>query len=81
MLDVKRLKAYLALAGLTTKDLAEKEGWSLPTAYRKVNGHSSWLGHEIVACKELLNLNADEVDQIFFALRVNVSERMLDNVD
>ena len=66
MFDVKRFKAAMILADVTTKELASRENWSMNTAYRKVNGRSQWTVAEIVVCKELLNMSADAAEAIFF---------------
>lgn len=71
MTDTRLLKAQLALRGLGIKDLANVEGWSLNTAYKKVNGKVYFTVPEIQICKEYLMLDSETAHNIFFAASVS----------
>ena len=64
-----KLKGQLRSLGMTQGDVAEKIGDSLSRFNAKINetdGAEFSLG-EVQALKGLLNLNSDQVDQIFFS--------------
>lgn len=61
------LKAQMTLQSISCKDLADAEGWSLTTAYRKVNGKTAWTVPEVQVCVELLSLDSEVASNIFFA--------------
>lgn len=63
----KLLKAQMTLQGVSCKDLADAEGWSLTTVYRKVNGKTAWTVPEVQVCVELLSLDSEVASKIFFA--------------
>lgn len=67
MVNTKLLKAQLALRGTGIKDLAAAEGWSLNTAYKKVNGKAVFTVPEIQTCKDFLDLDPPTAHEIFFA--------------
>lgn len=67
MLDKKLLQAHMILKGVTTKDFADAQGWSLRKAYRKINGRTAFTVPEVRLCKELLELDPPTVNAIFFA--------------
>ena len=63
------LKGQIRSLGMTQGDVAEKIGVSLSRFNAKINetdGAEFSLG-EVQALKGLLNLNSDQVDQIFFS--------------
>ena len=63
------LKGQIRSLGMTQSDVAEKIGISLSRFNAKINetdGAEFSLG-EVQALKELLQLNPDKVNQIFFA--------------
>lgn len=64
--DTPRLKAHMTLKNVSTKDLADAQGWSMSTAYRKINGENAFTVPEVQLCKELLGLDADTAFAIFF---------------
>ena len=65
MFDRKRFKAQLVLAGLTSKELAEKLGINEATLYRKINDDGRFTRQEI---NELIRiLNIEDPEPIFFA--------------
>lgn len=66
MIDTKLLKSRLVLAGLTTKAFADALGWSKSTAYRKISGHVAFTATEIQRCVDLLQLDMQTAQDIFF---------------
>lgn len=66
-LNKNMLKAQMTLQSVSSKDLADAEGWSLTTAYRKVNGKVAWTVPEVQICVELLSLDSVVASNIFFA--------------
>lgn len=67
MLDTRLLRSQMTLKGVSTKDLADAQGWSMSTAYRKINGEVAWLIPELQTVKNLLGLDLATRDAIFFA--------------
>ena len=59
------LKAQMTLQSISCKNLADAEGWSLTTAYRKVNGKTAWTVPEVQVCVELLSLDSVVASNIF----------------
>lgn len=67
MVETRMLRAHMTLKGVTTKDLADAQGWSISTAYRKITGKVAFTVPEVQLCKELLDLDAPTMNAIFFA--------------
>lgn len=67
LINTKLLKSQMTLRGITGKNLADVQGWSSATAYRKINGKVAFTAPEIQTCVELLSLNSDIASEIFFA--------------
>ena len=67
MINRNLLKAQMTLRGITGKALADAQGWSSTTAYRKINGKVAFTAPEIQVCVELLSLDSEIASQIFFA--------------
>lgn len=67
LINTNLLKSQMTLRGITGKALADAQGWSSATAYRKINGKVAFTAPEIQACVELLSLAPDIASQIFFA--------------
>jgi len=65
------LKSQMALQDMNVKDIAKALKWSKTTAYRKVNGKVAFTAPEIQACVELLSLDTNTANLIFFC-RENV---------
>lgn len=65
MLDTRLLRSQMTLKGISTKDLADAQGWSMSTAYRKINGEVAWLIPELQIVKNLLGLDLATRDAIF----------------
>lgn len=66
MVKTQILRAHMTLKGVTTKDLADAQGWSMSTAYRKITGKVAFTVPEVQLCKELLELDAPTTNEIFF---------------
>ncbi len=71
MINQNLLKSQMTLRGITGKALADAQGWSSTTAYRKINGKVAFTAPEIQVCVELLSLDSEIASQIFFC-RQNV---------
>lgn len=67
MIDTRLLLSQMTLKGVSTKDLADAQGWSMSTAYRKINGKVAWSIPELQTVKDLLDLDTATRDAIFFA--------------
>ena len=67
MINRNLLKSQMTLCGITGKDLADAQGWSSTTAYRKINGKVAFTAPEIQVCVELLSLDSETANEIFFA--------------
>lgn len=67
MINTRLLQAHMILKGLTVKDLADAQGWSLQTAYRRINGATAFTVPEVQKTKELLELDPPTTNAIFFA--------------
>lgn len=66
MIDTRLLLSQMTLKGVSTKDLADAQGWSMSTAYRKINGKVAWSIPELQTVKDLLDLDTATRDAIFF---------------
>ena len=67
MINRNLLKSQMTLRGITGKALADAQGWSSTTAYRKINGKVAFTAPEIQVCVELLSLDSEIASQIFVA--------------
>lgn len=67
MINRNLLKSQMTLRGVTGKALADAQGWSSTTAYRKINGKVAFTAPEIQVCVELLSLDSETASEIFFA--------------
>ncbi len=67
MINTRLLLAQMTLKAKTTKDLADAQGWSMSTAYRKINGKAAWFVPEVQRCTDFLELTENLVNEIFFA--------------
>lgn len=67
MFQKNLFKAQLKVKRKTVKDVAEAVGINEVTLYRKMNGTSDFTRNEIQMIRQYLNLQAEEVDEIFFA--------------
>ena len=67
MINTRMLQSQMTLKGVSTKALADAQGWSMSTTYRKVNGKSAWSVLELQKVKDFLALSVDLMNAIFFA--------------
>lgn len=65
MININKLKSYLALRGMTIKDLAETIGMSISTLSNKINGRNEFTASEIAQIQTVLNIPDEEVLDIF----------------
>ena len=65
------LKAQMLLRGVNRKDLAGALNKSTATVNRKINGKVAFTAPEIQACVELLSLDTDTANSIFFAEKMS----------
>ena len=66
------LNSFMARNGDNQEKLAEALGISLSNLNAKINGKgASFRQTEILAIKQRYNLNSDEVDSIFFNLKLS----------
>jgi hypothetical protein len=66
-INSRLLKSQMALKDVSQKDFAAAQKWSATTAYRKINGLVAFKVPEIRVCVELLALESETANQIFFA--------------
>lgn len=66
MTDSELLKKKIAESGISMSYIAKKVGISREGLYKKINNISEFKASEIFAIKEILNLSAEERDDIFF---------------
>lgn len=71
MTDTNKLKAALALKGMTAGDLADMIGMSRQSISYKMNNIREFRVKEIIAISEALNLTLEEKEAIFFADKVD----------
>lgn len=65
LINTNLLKAQMTLRGVTVKAFADAQGWSMATAYRKINGRVAFTAPEIQLSVELLSLSSTVASQIF----------------
>lgn len=65
MVNTNKFRSYLALRGMTIKDLAEAIGMSISTLSNKINGKSEFTASEIAQIQTALNIPDEEVLEIF----------------
>ena len=67
MTNVNKLRGRLAEIGMTLSDFAEKMGLSRPTARKKVDGETQFLGAEIKRACVILEFPLSEIETYFFS--------------
>ena len=67
MTDTRKLKAVMALKGITGYDLAKSIGISRASFSYKINNLREFRAKEIQAISEALKLSLEDKEQIFFA--------------
>lgn len=65
MINVNKLRSYLALRGMTIKVLAETIGMPLSTLSNKINGRNEFIASEIAQIQTVLDIPGEEVLEIF----------------
>lgn len=70
MYDERKLRAKIAYCMLTNADVAVYLGISRASFYRKLTGKTEFRRSEISKLMELLQLDRDEMLEIFFAIAV-----------
>lgn len=65
MVNINKLKSYLALKGMVIKDLAEAIGMPISTLSNKINGKSEFTASEIAQIQTALDIPGEEVLEIF----------------
>lgn len=65
MVNVNKLRSYLALRGMVIKDLAEAIGMPISTLSNKINGKSEFTASEIAQIQIALDIPNEEVLEIF----------------
>lgn len=65
MVNINKLKSYLALRGMTIKDLAELIKMSISTLSNKINGRTEFTASEIAEVKTALDIPDEEILDIF----------------
>lgn len=71
MTDTNKLKAAIALKGITAGDLADRIGMSRQSISYKMNNIREFRVKEIIAISDALNLTLEEKEAIFFADKVD----------
>jgi len=70
-MNVRMLKAQMALAGMNAGDLCEKIGISRASYYKKIAGVSEFTQGEIAAISEALHMDRETILNVFFAAEVS----------
>ena len=65
MINVNKLKAAMALRGVSNKELAEKTGIDYPNLMKKLKSPTSWSVLQAQAVADYLELSRDERVEIF----------------
>ena len=68
MFKANLFRAAIVANSKTTKEVAEAIGVNEVTLYRKISGKSDFTRNEIQLIRQFLNLNANEIESIFFAM-------------
>lgn len=66
MLNKNKFRAKIIENGFSIKQIAEMLHVSEVTLYRKINGKSDFTRKEIQKLKEILKLDVETVEEIFF---------------
>ena len=70
-MNVRKLKAAMALEGLTAVQMQKKIGVGKSAWFRKLNGTSQFTQTEICRIRNILNLNDRQTAEIFFDEKVS----------
>lgn len=70
MTDVLKLKAAIVLSGFTQQEIADKLGLSATAFNNKLRNKTEFKSSEIQKLREILKIKSEEVENIFFAKKV-----------
>lgn len=70
-MNVRKLKAAMALEGMTTAQIQKEVGIGKSAWFRKLNGTSQFTQPEICRIRKALNLNDQQTMEIFFDEKVS----------
>lgn len=71
MVNVNKLKGKIVENGMNIAELADKINMNRSTLYRKINGNGcNFLVKEVSSMAEILCLNSQDINEIFFASNV-----------
>jgi transcriptional regulator with XRE-family HTH domain len=65
MVNINKLRSYLALRGMTIRDLAEAIKMPISTLSNKINGRTEFTASEMGQIQTVLNIPDEEVLDIF----------------
>ena len=65
-MDLERLNQLIDKSGLKKTHIAEQLGLSVQGLHNKLTGRSDWYRSEIVLLSEILEIDPDEKEAIFF---------------
>ena len=71
MINSNLLLSQMKLKDVTTKDLADAQGWSMTTVYRKINGKTEFTQSEIQETVRLLSLDSAVANELFFITKMS----------
>ena len=74
MVDLIKLNDIIAESGMTLVAISSKTGIIRATLYNRLTGKSEFKASEIENLSNVLNLDSDERDEIFFAPKVELKE-------
>lgn len=66
MINTRLLRSKMLLADVSTETFAASQGWSMSTAYRKINGAVAFTVKEMQKAITILNLDMETAQAIFF---------------
>jgi hypothetical protein len=71
MTDTNLLRAKINLSGYKLKWIAERCGITYAGLLKKINNETEFKASEMYVLKDLLNIDSDEFESIFFAKNVD----------
>jgi hypothetical protein len=71
MTDTNLLRAKIDLSGYKLKWIAERCGITYAGLLKKINNETEFKASEMYVLKDLLNIDSDEFESIFFAKNVD----------
>ena len=70
MVDLEKLKETISESGMTVTAISEKSGILRATLYNRLDGVGEFTASEIYRLGKAMRLTRDELDEIFFAEKV-----------